>query len=334
LEHFNRLRVLNIWDFVQDYHHQNTDFLRQLCNDGEFQDVCLSEKPSSILQKISLPTFSALLSDKTDIALRRDEMCRKDWMTVNFEKISQFDFPKRVYYGLFIGDTKVIMSIEYPPSLKVYDISTEVGQCIHTHPCQATPYGLCQSGDCIDIVYVSYKDHVDYYHIKIAESVTFIKLGTFPLKEPMLAISYGTTTVSSANDSKTMICSPDFSIINHSSPYSRGGGDRPFVSSSTRSDRQCFVSRSNVVVVDQNNKEIFQSSVIGCCLRGVTFDLQDNILVCLKNSKIKQIRHGGTESRDINLSGIMESYNVVLHPTGEKMLVLDHCSKCCVYKVS
>jgi DNA-binding beta-propeller fold protein YncE len=88
------------------------------------------------------------------------------------------------------------------------------------------------------------------------------------------------------------------------------------------------------VVVDQNNKEIFQSSAIAGDPRGVTFDLQDNILVCLMNSKIKHISQGGTESRDIDLSGIGDSYNVVLHPTGEKMLVLDFYDKCCVYKVS
>jgi hypothetical protein len=149
----------------------------------------------------------------------------------------------------------------------------------------------------------------------------------------MWAISYGKTTVTSANESRRMICSPDFSIINHSSPYSKRGA-RPFISSSTRSDLHCFIRESKVVVVDQNNEEIFQSSAIAGNPRGVTFDLQDNILVCVRDPKIKQISHGGTKSRYINLSDIVDSYNVVLHPTGEKMLVLDYHNKCCVYKVS
>ncbi|XP_055999139.1 probable E3 ubiquitin-protein ligase MID2 [Ostrea edulis] len=330
LEHLDRLRALDIWDFVQDYNHQNTDFLHQICDDGSFQNVSFSEMRSKTLQKIS--TFVSLLSDKTEIARRR-EMSRKDWMKVNFEKISRINLPTGVYYGLFISDTKVIMSTENPPSLKVYDISDAVGECVHTHSCQATPYGLCQSGDCMDKVYVSFEDYVDYYQIRVAGSVTFIKLGTFQLKERMLAISYGTAAVSSANESKRMICSSNFSVINHSSRYSKSG-KRPFVSSSSRSDQHCFMRESKVVVVDQNNKEIFQSSVTGGYPQGLTFDLQDNILICLMNSKIKQIRNGGTESRDINLPGIVYSYNVVLHPTGEKMLVLDFNSKCCVYKVS
>ncbi|XP_048743652.2 uncharacterized protein LOC125657059 [Ostrea edulis] len=331
LEHLDRLRTLDIWDFVQDYNHQNTDFLRQICNDGSFEDVSSSEMPSTTLQKFL--TFSSLLSDKLDITRRRKVMCRKDWMKVNFQNISEMNLPTTVYYGLFVSDTKVIMSIESPPSLKVYDISDAVGECVHTHSCQATPYGLCQSGDCMDKVYVSFTDYIDYYQIKVAESVTFTKLGTFQLKEPMLVISYGTAAVSSANDNKRMICSSDFSVINHSSPYSERGV-KPFVSSSLRSDRHCFVRKPDVVVVDQNNKDIFQSSVTGGSPRGLTFDLQDNILICLMNSKIKQVRDGGTESRDINFPGIVYSYNIALHPTGEKMLVLDYNSKCCVYKVS
>ncbi|XP_055999155.1 uncharacterized protein LOC125656750 [Ostrea edulis] len=331
LEHLNRLWALDIWDFVRDYNQRDTDFLHQVYNEGRFQDASSSEVRSTALQKIS--TFASLLSDKTEVVRRREIMCRKDWMKVNFEKISEMDLPTMVYYGLFISDTKVIMSMESPPSLQAYDISDAVGKCVHTHSCQATPYGLCQSGDCMDKVYVSFEDYIDYYQVKVAENVTFIKLGTFHLKEPMLAISYGTAAASSATNSTRMICSSDFSVINHSSSY-RKGGSRPFVSSSLRSDRHCFVRESEVVVVDQNNKEIFQSSVTRGSPRGLTFDLQDNILICLKNSKIQQIRDGGTESRVINLPGIGNSYNVVLHPTGEKMLMLDNYSKCCVYKVS
>ena len=51
---------------------------------------------------------------------------------------------------------------------------------------------------------------------------------------------------------------------------------------------------------------------------------------------LKQVRHGGKESRDIELAGIGSTYNVVLHPTGEKMLVMDYSEieeKCCVYQI-
>lgn len=61
------------------------------------------------------------------------------------------------------------------------------------------------------------------------------------------------------------------------------------------------------------------------------FDLYDNIFVCNKKNKMKQIRFGGSESRDIELDGISIVYNVVFYFIGEKMLVLDFYDKCCVY---
>lgn len=61
------------------------------------------------------------------------------------------------------------------------------------------------------------------------------------------------------------------------------------------------------------------------------FDLNDNIFVCNKKNKIKQIRFGGGEIRDIELDGISILYIVVFYFIGEKMFVLDFYGKCCVY---
>ena len=47
--------------------------------------------------------------------------------------------------------------------------------------------------------------------------------------------------------------------------------------------------------------------------------------------KLVQIKHGGGESRDINLPGIQKAKNVVLHPMGEKVMVLGYEKKFCVY---
>lgn len=88
-----------------------------------------------------------------------------------------------------------------------------------------------------------------------------------------------------------------------------------------------------MVVFDRNERNVFQSDKFQGELRGMTFDLRDNIFVCNKKNKMKQIRFGGSESRDIELDGISTAYNVALHPTGEKMLVLDFYDKCCVYQI-
>lgn len=87
------------------------------------------------------------------------------------------------------------------------------------------------------------------------------------------------------------------------------------------------------VVADQDNKVVLDKVLHISDPRGLAFDLQDNIFICTMNDTLRQIRRGGVESRNIALPGIQEAYNVVLHPTGEKVLILDIYNRFCVYKV-
>lgn len=50
-------------------------------------------------------------------------------------------------------------------------------------------------------------------------------------------------------------------------------------------------------------------------------------------NKLRRIRYEGGEGRDIDLPGFEQAYNIVLHPTWEKVLMLDHNKKFCVYKL-
>ena len=111
-------------------------------------------------------------------------------------------------------------------------------------------------------------------------------------------------------------------------------GDRPFSSVSFHYDQQAFaLNGKTLVIVDENNKEVLKRSLSVSKARGLAFDLQDNVLVCTMSNKLLHIKHGEGESRDINLPGIQQAYNVVLHPTGEKVMVLDFYNKFCVYNV-
>lgn len=87
------------------------------------------------------------------------------------------------------------------------------------------------------------------------------------------------------------------------------------------------------MVADQDNKVVLDKILDTCDPRGLAFDLQDNIFICTMNDTLRQIRRGGGESRNIALPGIIQSYNVVLHPTGEKVLIFDIHNRFCVYKV-
>lgn len=51
------------------------------------------------------------------------------------------------------------------------------------------------------------------------------------------------------------------------------------------------------------------------------------------NKLRRPIRYGGGEGRDIDLPGIQKAYHIVLHPTWEKVLMLDDNKTFCVYKL-
>ena len=266
-------------------------------------------------------------------------MSKKDWMKVKFSKTSEISLPYDVFYGLFVHDTKIVLPFKDPSSLKVFDVSTATGKCVYTENCESRPYGLCHARGTttLEEIFVSFNEFVILYRINIdaKDVVIFTKLQTVHLKEPMTAISGGTVAIFSASETKAFICTHDFTI-KHTSEFSTEGSSVPFVSSSMTSDLHCFVSKRRVVVADSSNENIFRSDCLNGYPKGLTFDLHDNVLVCIGGNKLKQVRHGGKESRDIELAGIGSTYNVVLHPTGEKMLVMDYKGseeKCCVYQI-
>lgn len=328
LDHVNRLCNLNIWDFVHSYNQLDTDFLRQVCENQKFRDVKALEIPSTTIETVS--EFAAELQ-RNNILHRREIMAKKDWMKTRFEKLSEIQLPSMVGYGLFVGDTKVLLSIEYPPSLQIYDVTDSIARCVCSYPCLSSPFGLCHSGESMNKVYVSFNTHVEHYLIDISERMLFKKIETIHLTTPMKAISRGATVLFSRSDSTRMICSPDFSVKHNLKSYA--DGCRPLISASFHCDQFALIEGKKVVVVDQNNKEVYKRDLPAVSPRGVAFDLQDNIFVCVKINKLRQINYRGVENRYIDLPGIEQSYNVVLHPAGEKVLVLDYSKKFCVYKV-
>lgn len=330
LDHVNHLRDLSIWDLVQSYNQPDTDFLRQILEDQHFQNVEVLEKSDSTLN--TLREFASELHSN-DILRRRKIMSQRDWMSVRFEKLSESNLPTWVYYGLFVNDTKVLLSIEKPPSLQVYDVTNSNAKCIQTYPCSTTPFGLCLSGENMDKVYVSFETHVDHYQIDISDSdcVILKKMETFQLKKHMKAISRGSTLILSASDTKNMICTSDFSVKH--SQNSQKTGDRPFIAASFHSNHHAIIRGNEVVVADQDNKDVLTKDIHTGDPRGLAFDLQDNIFICTMTNQLRQIKYGGGESRNIDLPGIQTSYNVVLHPTGEKILILGFNKQFCVYKV-
>lgn len=175
----------------------------------------------------------------------------------------------------------------------------------------------------------------------------------------MEAISCGLATIISANTGSTFICSKDFvitrtlsldtssatvSFLSSQSKFDRQfertlsldtfGATVPFLSSSSEFDHHCTTKNRRIVIAEGNNAAVSQSEAGPLSLYGITFDLHENLLVCTNEPVIRQSSYDGRESRGIKLVEINKPYNVVLHPTGEKMLVLDNERKCCVYQIT
>ena len=183
----------------------------------------------------------------------------------------------------------------------------------------------------MDKVYVSFGTRVEHYPIEINGKVAIKKIETIELERQMTAISRGSSVIVGRSNTEKMIYDSNFSI-KRTATY-RANSNPPFVSCSFKGNEQAFISNGiDLVIVDEN--KVVQNCFLPLLLaRGLAFDLQDNILVCMYPNKLRQIKHGGGESRDIDLPGIQKANNVVLHPTGEKMMVLGLEGNFCVYNV-
>lgn len=211
LDHVDRLRDLKIWDVVHDYNQPDTDLLRQVCDDRNFKDVSVLEMPTETLETVS--KFAAQLQNNQIVLLyRRKIMSQKDWMKIGFEKLSESELETKVCYGLFVNDINVLLSVENPPSLQIYDIFETKAKCVLTYPCSTTPYGLCQAGNSMQNLFVSFMTHVDQFRVEISYSVTLKKVKTIELKTEMKALSCGPEMFFTKNNDMRMICTPDFSV--------------------------------------------------------------------------------------------------------------------------
>ena len=329
LEHVDRLRNLKIWDVVDDYNQPDTNFLNQVCKDEKFENVRLLESPSSTMDVVE--KFASSLQNNK-ILQRRAIMVQKDWMKIKLEKVSESKLSTYVYFGLFMDDTKILLSVGSPPSLQVFDVTDSTATLVYTYPCPSAPFGLCYSGENMDQVYVSFGTLVEHYQIKMSGTVVIRKIKTIQLERQMRAISRGSSVIFARSNKERMICDSNFSIKH--TVACEADGNPLFLSCSLTGKENAFILNGrNLVIVDENNKVVLKRSLSTSHARGLAFDLQDNVFVCLRSNKLKQIKHGGGESRDIDLPGIQQAYNVVLHPTGEKVMVLDFEKKFCVYNV-
>lgn len=139
---------------------------------------------------------------------------------------------------------------------------------------------------------MSFQNFIILCLIDIGGKVTFTKLQTISLKQPMQAILCGLATIFSPNDDNAFVCSHDFDI-ERNTLFENKGADVPFLSSLSKFDFYTFTKGGGDVVLDRHYQQIFQSNKFQGVLRGLTFDLHDNVLVCCRTNK----RSNGEETK-------------------------------------
>lgn len=63
------------------------------------------------------PCRLAVQLDNNQILYIRQVMSQRDWRKIGYEKHAELaELNSKVYYGLFVDDTNVLLSVETPPS--------------------------------------------------------------------------------------------------------------------------------------------------------------------------------------------------------------------------
>lgn len=119
-----RFAWFEIWGVVHEYNQPDMDFFRQVFENWNFQDV-------SVFKMHGTPCRLAVQLDNNQILYIRQVMSQRDWRKIGYEKHAELaELNSKVYYGLFVDDTNVLLSVETPPSLKIYDTTSTKANCV------------------------------------------------------------------------------------------------------------------------------------------------------------------------------------------------------------
>lgn len=253
----------------------------------------------------------------------------KDLMKTSFQKISEFETDVTAHFGIFIDDERVVISNENEQSLKVYDTSIINGKLVCTHKCDDTPFNMCYAYG-MDKIYVACGKFVVLYEIT-SRGLEFTELKKIPVKGNVIGIAKTLNGYSTANDSSASFRWDDFSIKSNV-PYAKEG-DKPFICSSFCGKKVAYVRKRSVIVTDTEGNELSESVCSGYP-RGLSFDSDDNIIVCCYNAQIEQITNVGKSCRKIDLTHRSTTpYNIVYHPEGHKLIGFYLSKYICVYQI-
>lgn len=293
LNHFNRLKSLNIWERTESYRFE-TNQLDNIAELMKFEDVTISKKPSNAPKRISVGGKSLFLEGLPTSKPWLEDL---DLMSSTFYKTSNFDIKGLAYFAVYIDDVNVVISDEIENALKVYNIATYTENLINTHQCDSTPYGICHAYS-MNRIYVAFENFVVQYEIK-NRGMEFIELERTQVEGVVQGIAKTIDGFFTTNGSSASLLWSDFTI-KLNLPYVKSGA-RPFICSSFCGKKVAYTTESSVIVMDTKGNKLSEYSCSGIKPSGLSFDSDDNIIVCSSSSQPEQIKFDGTSRRCLNI---------------------------------
>lgn len=283
----------------------------------KFENPTPSKRFSDALDRISV-SGKSMISD--GLPSPKPCLASKELMSATFHKIFDCQSEMEAYFGLLIDNSRVIVSNQSEGSLVVYDSSSDT-KFVSRHKCDNIPYDMYYAYS-MNKIYVAFGKYVVQYEIKNA-GTKFVEIQRIQVEKAVIGIAKTIDGFFTANKTSASFRWSDFSIrLNISYVQS---GLRPFICSSFCGRKVAYTTKQSVKVMDTKGKWLSEYSCSGSKPLGLSFDSEDNIIVCLDKTELKQIKCDGRSSRCIwefdrsigLLSGIE---NVIFHPEGHKLM--------------
>lgn len=176
-------------------------------------------------------------------------------------------------------------------------------------------------------VYVAFGKCVVQYEIN-NEDITFVEVERIQFEDIVIGIAKTIDGFATANKSSTTFRWSDFSM-KCSLPNGKLG-DWPFICSSFCCRKIAYITEGGVIVMDTKGRKLSEYSCSGRKQRGLSFDSDDNIIVCFCESQPEQMNCDEKSRRTINFEGTYESFipiNIILHPECHRCIVFGFCSQ-------
>lgn len=317
LDHYKRLKALKIWDQTESYIFDPKN-LKKLIKTIKFENLTPSKRFSDALDRISV-SGKSMISD--GLPSPKPCLASLELMSVTFHKIFDCQSEMIAYFGLFIDNNRIIVSNESEGSLVVYESSSNTAKLVSRRKCDNIPYDICYAYS-MNKIYVAFGKFVVQYEIKNV-GTTFVEIERIQVEKAVMGIAKTIDGFFTANKTSASFRWSDFSIrLNISYVQS---GLRPFICSSFCGGKVAYTTRQSVIVMDTKGKRLSEYSCSGSIPFGLSFDSEDNIIVCLDKRELKQIIYDGKSSRCIlkfDRSGSILSglENIIFHPEGHKLM--------------